>query len=115
MFHFTALWYINVLEKHFQRSRHLYSRQELGDLTATDRAEDRFLSECSRDCIPVPSLLSIIVISSKKKFLFDLSDTYFHQSATWSCAFSRAWNQAEFSWPSVGHYNILLCCVFPFL
>lgn len=66
MFHFTALWYINVLEKHFQRSRHLYSRQELGDLTATDRAEDRFLSECSRDCIPVPSLLSIIVISSKK-------------------------------------------------
>lgn len=93
MFHFTALWYINVLEKHFQRSRHLYSRQELGDLTATDRAEDRFLSECSRDCIPVPSLLSIIVISSKKKFLFDLSDTYFHLSVTWSSAFSRAWNQ----------------------
>ena len=93
MFHFTALWYINVLEKHFQRSRHLYSRQELGDLTATDRAEDRFLSECSRDCIPVPSLLSIIVISSKKNFFFDLSDTYFHLSATWSCAFSRAWNQ----------------------
>lgn len=86
MFHFTALWYINVLEKHFQRSRHLYSKQELKDLKATDRAEDRFLSECSRDCIPVPSLLSIIVI-------FDLSDTYFHLSATWSCAFSRAWNQ----------------------
>lgn len=70
MFHFTALWYINVLEKHFQRSRHLYSRQELRDLTATDRAEDRFLSECSRDCIPVPSLLSIIVISSEKKISF---------------------------------------------
>ena len=70
MFRFTALWYINVLEKHFQRSRHLYSRQELGDLTATDRAEDRFLGECSRDCIPVPSLLSIIVISSKKKISF---------------------------------------------
>lgn len=95
MFHFTALWYINVLEKHFQRSRHLYSRQELGDLTATDRAEDRFLSECSRDCIPVPSVHCSLSLSSvpKKKFLFDLSDAYFHLSATWSCAFSRAWNQ----------------------
>lgn len=93
MFYFIVLWYINVLEKYFQRSRYFYSRQELGDLIVIDRVEDWFLSECLRDCIFIFLLFFIIVISFEKKFFFDLLDIYFYLFVIWFCVFFCVWNQ----------------------